>query len=148
MVRSQDKAEKFRALGLNAVVGSNEDEDLLTAECAKADVIFSTVCRSSPRLDVQLLNLGQTNCDDVKAINATLAGMKKRFELTGKQPSLIHTSGTGVLADETGGNRASETIYSDMNIPLIETLPATQPHRPVDLAIVAADEAGMCHTQY
>lgn len=39
----------------------------------------------------------------------------------------------------------SETVYSDMNIPLIETLPLSQPHRPVDIAIVEADQQGMDH---
>jgi hypothetical protein len=38
---------------------------------------------------------------------------------------------------------SSQTVYNDTDIAQIETLPATQPHRNVDLAIVEADTQGM-----
>jgi hypothetical protein len=37
---------------------------------------------------------------------------------------------------------ATDTIYSDLDIPQLESLPITQPHRPVDLALVNADSEG------
>lgn len=37
---------------------------------------------------------------------------------------------------------ASDTIYNDLDIPQLKSIPATQPHRNVDLAIVEADKEG------
>lgn len=55
---------------------------------------------------------------------------------------MLPKSGTGVLIDQAGGNFIADKIYSDLDIPMIETLPKTQPHHVVDLAVVAADEEG------
>lgn len=55
-------------------------------------------------------------------------------------------SGTGELADDAFGAYASEKVYSDVHIAQIETLPSTAPHRPVDLLVVAADQAGYVRT--
>jgi hypothetical protein len=52
-------------------------------------------------------------------------------------------SGTGVLIDDAAGNYATDKIYSDLDIPMIESLPKTQPHREVDIEVVAADQKGM-----
>ena len=48
-------------------------------------------------------------------------------------------SGTGVLADDARGEYAGITIYDDANVSQIESLAPTQPHRLIDLEIVAAD---------
>ncbi|KAF8920257.1 hypothetical protein CPB85DRAFT_1372989 [Mucidula mucida] len=117
LIRSSSKVELFRSLGIRAVVGSNSDLQLLTADS-----------------------------DDVTAIDALLAGMKLHFERTGKAASLIHTSGTGVLSDDTKGMRATETIYSDLNTALLDTIAPTQPHRSVDLTMFEADEQGYVKT--
>lgn len=74
------------------------------------------------------------------AIKAILAGMSKATV----PPILIHTSGTGVLImikDHPGESPPPEyKIYNDMDIAHIESLAPTQPHRDVDLEIVAAAE--------
>jgi len=57
-------------------------------------------------------------------------------------PTLIHTSGTGVLSDDARGMYATETIYYDSDVQQIESLPDTQLHRNVDLEIVGADKEG------
>lgn len=51
-------------------------------------------------------------------------------------------SGTGVLTDDAIGKYASEIIYSDLDIPLIESLPLTQLHREIDVAITEAGKEG------
>lgn len=43
LIRSSSNVERFRALGMRAVVGSNSDLELLTREAADADIIFSCV---------------------------------------------------------------------------------------------------------
>jgi len=55
---------------------------------------------------------------------------------------VLRQSGTGVLADKADGNYLTDKIYTDTDIPMIESLPKTQPHRDVELAVVAADEEG------
>ncbi|KAE9407777.1 hypothetical protein BT96DRAFT_971153 [Gymnopus androsaceus JB14] len=59
------------------------------------------------------------DADDLDAATGTLQGLEKRFEETGKQPIFMNTD--------------------DANPEQIEMLNPSQPHRPVDLKIVAAD---------
>lgn len=44
--------------------------------------------------------------------------------------------------DNAEGKYEATDIYSDLDIPKIESLPDTQPHRVVDLTIVAAAKEG------
>ncbi|KAG1898945.1 uncharacterized protein F5891DRAFT_1190131 [Suillus fuscotomentosus] len=129
LTRSPDKVVPLNSLGVVAVVGSNQDLDKLTEHARNSDVVFA--CADS---------------DDLQAAKAILLGLKRRHDETGKVPILIHTSGTGVLADNAAGNYATDKVYSDLDIPLIETLPKTQPHREVDIEVVAADEKGYVRT--
>ncbi|KAF7330526.1 Rab guanyl-nucleotide exchange factor [Mycena venus] len=64
----------------------------------------------------------------------------------GVAPTLIHTSGTGVLSDDADGMHSSPTIYSDLDIAQLETLSPDQPHRNVDLTLVDADSQGYVKT--
>ena len=50
---------------------------------------------------------------------------------------------SGVLADDAQGMFATDTIYSDLNIDQIRSLPITRLHRPVDLTIVDAGKEGI-----
>ncbi|EIW84069.1 NAD(P)-binding protein [Coniophora puteana RWD-64-598 SS2] len=136
LVRSEDKAKKLEAFvestgfgNVKVLLGSNADPDKLEAQSAKSDVVFS-----------------MADSDNVPAIKAVLAGMKKRFEQTGKAPILIHTSGTGILMDKAEGHFESETVYEDTNIEQIEALPDTQLHRDVDLVVTAAGKQGYVKT--
>lgn len=49
---------------------------------------------------------------------------------------------TGVVADNARGLFAGKDIYHDADPAQIASIPATQPHRTVDLTIEAADTAG------
>ncbi|KAF8884044.1 hypothetical protein BD779DRAFT_1742694 [Infundibulicybe gibba] len=125
LIRSPEKAEKLKKLGINAVVGSNSDLHLLEKLASEAEFTFA-----------------MADSDDVPATQAILRGMKKRFETTGVAPKLINTSGTGVLSDDAAGQYAADVIYDDANPDQIETLAPTQPHRDVDLEILNADKQG------
>ncbi|KAJ7051428.1 hypothetical protein C8F01DRAFT_1212685 [Mycena amicta] len=134
LVRSADKVEKLTSLNavkkeLVVVQGSHNDGPLVEKLVAEADVIVSTA-----------------DCDDLQAMESILRGTKARFEATGVKPTLIHMSGTGCLGDNAKGAFASTKVYNDLDIPEIEALPATQHHRNVDLAVVAADKAGYVNT--
>ncbi|KAF9565249.1 NAD(P)-binding protein [Agrocybe pediades] len=125
LVRSPEKAEKLKALGVEAVVGSHSDEKLVEVLAAKSDVVIA-----------------MADADNYEAATATLRGLKKRNAETGTTPIFIHTSGTGVLADNAKGDFHTETIYNDADPDQIESLPDTQLHRNVDLEIVRADKEG------
>ncbi|KAJ2922843.1 hypothetical protein H1R20_g14259, partial [Candolleomyces eurysporus] len=129
LVRAAEKATQFRKMGIQAVVGSNADLDLLTELASKADLVVACA-----------------DADNLEATKAILSGLKQRFEQTGKKPSLIHTSGTGVLIDDAKGMYASDTIYNDLDTSQLKSIPVTQPHRIVDLTIVEADKEGYVKT--
>jgi len=88
----------------------------------------------------------QADADHLEGTKAILRGFKTRFQKTGVAPTLIHTSGTGVLSDNAGGDQEGTEIYSDLDIAKIEGLPDAQPHRRIDLAIVAAAKEGYVKT--
>ncbi|KAF8149876.1 hypothetical protein B0H34DRAFT_678825 [Crassisporium funariophilum] len=125
LVRSPEKVEKLKALGVNAVVGSHTDEKLVEKLASEADVVIATA-----------------DADNLEAALATLRGLKTRYEKTGTPPIFIHTSGTGVLTDDAAGDKTTDTIYDDSNPDQIESLPDTQLHRNVDLELVRADKEG------
>ncbi|GLB40173.1 putative NAD-P-binding protein [Lyophyllum shimeji] len=129
LLREAEKVKEFRTLGVKPVIGSHSDLPLLQHLAADADVVLACA-----------------DADDLDAAKAILAGLKDRFDKTGTPSTLIHTSGTGVLVDDAGGMHATENIYSDLDVEKLESLPPTQPHRPVDMLVVAADTQGYVKT--
>ncbi|KAF9561843.1 hypothetical protein EC968_005440 [Mortierella alpina] len=122
LVRSQEKAEKdVRPAGIEPVIGSLDDTDILEQEAANADVVLSFA-----------------DADHLASIKAILKGLEHRPRPEGgrKRPIFIHTSGTGVLLDGANGNYTSDVIYHDNDVAHLSTLPPTQPHRNVDLEII------------
>ncbi|KAI6012080.1 hypothetical protein BKA83DRAFT_676974 [Pisolithus microcarpus] len=125
----KDKVSTLHSLGFKTVLGSYDDLDILEEQASKADIIFSIA-----------------DADNLAAAQAILRGSKKRYEATGRQPLLIHTSGTGVLVDDAKGLHSTDIIYDDLNPDQIETLAITQLHRNVDVAIVDADRENYVKT--
>ncbi|KAF8907377.1 NAD-binding protein [Gymnopilus junonius] len=129
LVRSPEKADKLKKLGVNPVLGSHDEEKVMVDVAAENDVVIA-----------------MADADNFKAAQAVLKGLKKRYEKTKTVPILIHTSGTGVLADNAEGHSSTETIYDDSNPDQIESLPDSRPHRNVDLEILRADKEGYVRT--
>ncbi|KAF9002122.1 NAD(P)-binding protein [Cyathus striatus] len=130
LVRSAEKAEKLRNLGVNAVIGSHFDLPLVEKLAKESEVVFS-----------------MASADDLEAIQALLKGLKSQFEDTGKVPIFIHTSGAGVaITPAEGTSDQNAIIYDDADSKQMTSIPRTQIHRQVDLEIVAADEAGYVKT--
>ncbi|KAJ7206667.1 hypothetical protein GGX14DRAFT_457394 [Mycena pura] len=129
LVRSPEKATKLKALNVHVdvVAGSHDDAPLVEELAANADVIFSLA-----------------SSDNLPAVESMLRGLKKRSTDTGVKPSLIHL--VSCLCDDAQGMFASEKVYNDLDIASIESIPATQWHRNVDLALVAADAEGYVNT--
>ncbi|EJF64709.1 NAD(P)-binding protein [Dichomitus squalens LYAD-421 SS1] len=129
LVRSEAKAKVLEsALGIKTVIGSIQDHAFLTENVEKADVVIQ-----------------QANADDMEVTKAVLAGLKRKFEKTGKKPILIHTSGTGILIDNARGEYASPTITSDLDAAAIEKISAIYRHA-VDLLVSSADVEGYATT--
>ncbi|KAG6864529.1 hypothetical protein C0991_008930 [Blastosporella zonata] len=129
LVRSPEKAAKFAAFGVKTVVGSQTDIDLVEKLASEADVVVSTA-----------------DSDYLPAIQAILRGLEKRHKATENVPIIIHTSGTGVLADNAKGAYPTDTVYDDANPAQIETLATTQAHRWIDVELDAADVKGYVKT--
>jgi len=128
-LRSAEKAKGFEKLGFKTVLGSLNDVADLEKLASESDIVFQTA-----------------DADHLEGTKAILRGFKSRFQETGVAPILIHTSGTGTLVENAEGNYEGTDIYSDLDIPKIESLSDAQPHRIVDLTIVAAAEEGYART--
>ncbi|KAH9835125.1 uncharacterized protein C8Q71DRAFT_104691 [Rhodofomes roseus] len=124
-VRSPEKAKLLEKLGVKAEIASLSDFDKIEELASRAHVIFNVA-----------------NSDDLPAINALLKGVRKAYETTGELPILIHTSGTGEIAEAANGEYAAETVYSDLNVEQLKAIPETAFHRKVSLAVIGADEQG------
>ncbi|KAK1221623.1 hypothetical protein PQX77_015567 [Marasmius sp. AFHP31] len=129
IVRDADKARKLGEFGVKAIVCSLSDANLVEREVSEANVILAVA-----------------DSDDLAAAEAINKGMKKRFEKTGEQPILIHTSGTGVLIDRALGEYASDDIFDDGNLAHLEAIPFDALHRQVELKVISADEEGYAKT--
>ncbi|KAK7043121.1 hypothetical protein VNI00_008475 [Paramarasmius palmivorus] len=129
LIRSVEKAEKIKAFGVTPIVGSASDGELMFKAASEADIVIAL-----------------TNCDDLDAAEAILAGLKKRYETTGERPILIHTSGAANLIDNSDGDHPSDFIYDDDNAAQIESIPLNNPHRHVDTRIAAAGQEGYVYT--
>ncbi|KAM6504217.1 hypothetical protein JOM56_001160 [Amanita muscaria] len=131
LVRNAEKAEKLKTLGVNAVIGSNEDIAILKRLATEADIVIASA-----------------DADDLAAAQAILDGLKERYEKTGQVPSLLHTSGTGVVIDNARGMHSTDKVYSDLDDASIAAIDINQPHRIVDAAIVEADAKGDSISRY
>jgi len=126
LVRSPEKAAKLKPFGVEPVIASLSDLDIVERESSKADVVFSIA-----------------DSDDLNSTRAVLVGLKKRHEAGGGSvPILIHTSGTGVVMDDAKGMYPYDTIYDDSNVEQMGSLLPSQLHRNVDLMILDADTEG------
>eukprot|EP00053_Salpingoeca_punica_P017313 m.166697 g.166697 ORF g.166697 m.166697 type:complete len:300 (-) comp17177_c0_seq2:1039-1938(-) len=90
LVRSQEKAEALRALGIDPVVGDLDSAELLEAEAHAADAVVSAA-----------------SSDHRVSVEALLRGLK------GSGKAFLHTSGSSVIADDACGNYSSDAIFDE-----------------------------------
>ncbi|KAH9929442.1 uncharacterized protein B0H18DRAFT_211549 [Fomitopsis serialis] len=124
-VRSAEKAEVLRKLGAKPEIAALSEYDKIEELASHADVIFNLA-----------------NADNVPQMNAILKGIRKAHAATGKPPVLIHTTGLGEVIEFAQGKYAAKTVYSDVDIEQIKSIPAAALHRNVDLVVIGADEEG------
>ncbi|KAI0326560.1 NAD-P-binding protein [Cubamyces sp. BRFM 1775] len=129
LLRDAVKADKLKPFGVKPVLGNLDDTEKIRDLASRADIVFECA-----------------DADHIESTKAVLAGLKDRHKATGKVPTLIHTSGTGVLTDDAAGMHDTDVVYDDRDVEQPAKIPRTQPHREIDLAVLAADEEGYVKT--
>jgi uncharacterized protein YbjT (DUF2867 family) len=74
LVRSQQKADWLTAHGVRPVLGDLNDLKLIEKETSEADIFINTA-----------------DSNHMASAKATLAGLLRRYERTGKKPLYLHT---------------------------------------------------------
>lgn len=95
--------------------------------CSQADIVIQTA-----------------DCDEFEFGKAVTSGMKAHKEATGEVPTLLHTSGTGVIVVDSQGHapKSTDPVYDDSDVEQLKSIPKDAPHREGDLQILEADKAG------
>ncbi|EJF55689.1 NAD(P)-binding protein [Dichomitus squalens LYAD-421 SS1] len=130
LVRNPEKAHLLESkFGVKTLIASHAEHDRIEEAVAANHIILQI-----------------SDSDDEPLTKAILRGLKRRHDKIGDLPILIHTSGTGLLIDDARGEYPTETIYSDLNVEQLKSIPPTAYHRNVDLLVVGADEEGYART--
>ena len=93
LVRSAEQAAELTALGIAPVIGSLDDAAVLTEQAHKADAVINAA-----------------SSDHRAAVETLLTALQ------GSNKPFLHTSGSSIVGDASGG-KASETIYFEDNLP-------------------------------
>ncbi|KAJ5764752.1 hypothetical protein N7520_004311 [Penicillium odoratum] len=120
LVRREAAAEDFAKMGVQTVLGTLDDNAVMTQQVAVSDIVIHTA-----------------TADHLPSVKAVLEGIRQRAA-QGQKTIYIHTSGASLCGDDAAGNYASEVIFDDADPAQIDALPDTAPHRLMDLAIVHA----------
>ncbi|CAF4158902.1 unnamed protein product, partial [Rotaria sordida] len=121
----ESRVKKLESIGVIPQIGSNDSNDIIEKAASQSDVVIHTA----------------NSADDLPSTRSIITGLNKRIETTEKPAIYIHTSGTGVLAEDVRGKKGSNTVYSDLHPDKINGLPDEQIHRNVDLVIINAAES-------
>ena len=122
LVRREAHAAELKALGVTPVLGSLDNQELLSEQTAKHDVVIHSA-----------------TADDQPSVDAVVNGLEQRAA-GGKKAIYIHTSGCSELSDHSAGDYKSDTIFHDDKPEEIDAIPADAPHREIDLSILKARE--------
>ncbi|WP_336356757.1 NAD-dependent epimerase/dehydratase family protein [Pseudomonas granadensis] len=93
LVRSAEQADELKALGINAVVGTLDDQALLAEQARAADAVINAA-----------------SSDHRAAVEASIDALR------GSSKVLLHTSGSSIVGDASGG-KSSDVIYYEDNLP-------------------------------
>ncbi|HXZ07772.1 MAG TPA: NAD-dependent epimerase/dehydratase family protein [Paraburkholderia sp.] len=93
LVRRPEQAEALRRLGIEPVIGDLDDRVLLMTEARAADAVVNAA-----------------SSDHRGAVEALIAG------LAGSGKPLLHTSGSSIVGDASGGE-GTDKIYHEDNLP-------------------------------
>jgi nucleoside-diphosphate-sugar epimerase len=120
LIRRTEQAEDLKRLNIEPVIGSLDDSDLLTAEARAADAVINAA--------------SSDHRGAVQALIGALEGTNKPF---------LHTSGSSIVGDASGGE-ASDKIYSEDDLP--EPTPDKAPRVAIDTLVLDAAKRGVRST--
>jgi nucleoside-diphosphate-sugar epimerase len=121
----ENRVKKLASHGVTPLVGSSNSTDIIEKAASESHVVIHT---------------GDSS-DDVPSATAIISGLNKRTQTTGKPVIYIHTSGTGVIAENVRGKKGSNIEYNDLDSDQINGLPEKNIHRNVDLLVINAVQA-------
>lgn len=90
LIRAPERADELVRRGITPVIGSLDDFDVLAREARAVDAVINAA-----------------NSDHRGAVEALIEG------LAGSGKTLVHTSGSSVIADDARGDFASDRIFED-----------------------------------
>lgn len=120
LVRSAEQAEQLKALGIKPVVGSLDDRDVLVAQAQASDGVINAA-----------------SSDHRGAVEALIEGLR------GSGKPLLHTSGSSIVGDASGG-KGSEVIYYEDQLP--EPTVDKAARVAIDNLVLAAAQQGVRST--
>lgn len=118
LTRTDASAKQLAAMGIEPVLGTLDDSDLLTREAQQSDGVINTA-----------------SSDHAGAVRSLVDG------LAGSAKPLLHTSGSSVIGDDARGLRRSDVVF-DEDTPLVVGA-LKQPRRDIDLMVLTAAERGV-----
>lgn len=118
LVRTQEQAERVKQLGIDPVIGTLEDKDILTREAKQADAVINAA--SSDHL-------------------ASVETMLNALEGSGK--AFVHTSGSSVIGDDARGEWKSDKVFAeDTEVTIV---PEKAARAALDKLIIDAAQRGV-----
>lgn len=93
LVRSADQTAELKGLGINAVIGTLDDQALLAEQARAADAVINAA-----------------SSDHRGAVEALLDALRVSNKV------FLHTSGSSIVGDASGG-KSSDVIYYEDNLP-------------------------------
>jgi uncharacterized protein YbjT (DUF2867 family) len=90
LIRRPEQADELKALGIEPVIGSLDDRELLIAQAKAADGVINAA-----------------SSDHRGAVEALIEGLE------GSHKPLLHTSGSSIVGDASGGEGTDMIYYED-----------------------------------
>lgn len=117
LVRSVEQAEELKALGITPVIGTLEDSELLTRQARAADGVINAA-----------------SSDHRGAVLALIEGLK------GSNKPFLHTSGSSIVGDASGGQGGGQVYYEGQ---LPEATPDKAARVAIDDLVIASAKEGV-----
>jgi nucleoside-diphosphate-sugar epimerase len=117
LVRNAEQAAELKTLGIEPVIGTLDDEALLIEQARKADGVINAA-----------------SSDHRGAVEALLSGLR------GTNKPFLHTSGSSIVGDASGGE-GSDNIYYEGQLPAVT--PDKAARVAIDDLVLAAANDGV-----
>ena len=118
LVRNDDAANRLAQSGIEPVMGTLDDSDLLIKLARSSDAVINTA-----------------NADHLGSVQALLEGLK------GSGKPLLHTSGSSVVGDDARGGFCSPDVFDEQTPWVIN--PFKQARRDIDLLVLSGVNDGI-----